>query len=159
MNYAFCKRFPRELTAELFEHVLNKAIETHTVCERYGIVLDAEVTPGNVHGSIAFDPLYDRIRERFEIQTVVGDAAYKTPWITKRIIDAGKIPSISYTRAGNIKPGHYRPWKYDRHCTRQLHLPAREGLTPHDDRPGRQAYLSKQPQGVPGLSGSGLLQQ
>ena len=27
MSYAFCKRFPDELTSEIFEHILNKAIE------------------------------------------------------------------------------------------------------------------------------------
>lgn len=249
VSYAFCKRFPPELTAELFEYILNKAInnrmvdpsvifidgthikasankkkvqkervaktaqiyteqlreevnadraahgkppiedddddeppmkeiavsptdpdcgmfhkgehekqfayEAHTVCERHGIVLDVEVTPGNVHDSIAFDPLYDRIRERFAVQTVVGDAAYKTPWIAKRIIDDGKIPSMPYTRAGNIKPGHYRPWEYEYDVVTDSYTCPHGKTLRHTttDRDGKRIYLSnrKECRGCPGL--------
>ena len=31
MSYAFCKRFPDELTAEIFEHILNKALNNRMV--------------------------------------------------------------------------------------------------------------------------------
>ena len=45
-------------------------------------MLGYEVTAGNVHDSVAFDPLYDQVAARFpEIKTVVMDKAYKTPWI------------------------------------------------------------------------------
>ena len=31
MSYAFCKRFPEELTDEIFEHILNKALNNRVV--------------------------------------------------------------------------------------------------------------------------------
>ena len=31
VSYAFCKRFPEELAAEIFEHILNKALNNHMV--------------------------------------------------------------------------------------------------------------------------------
>lgn len=94
------------------EHKVEFAYEAHTMCEKHGIVLDVEVTAGNVHDSVVFDPLYDRVRQKFETAVVAADSAYKTPWITKRIIDDGKIPSMPYTRSPGIKDGYYRPWEY-----------------------------------------------
>lgn len=31
VSYAFCRRFPEELAAEIFEHILNKALNNHMV--------------------------------------------------------------------------------------------------------------------------------
>lgn len=31
MSYAFCKRFPEELTSEIFEHILNKPLNNRMV--------------------------------------------------------------------------------------------------------------------------------
>ncbi len=94
------------------EHKVEFAYEAHTMCEKHGIVLDVEVTAGNVHDSIVFDPLYDRVRQKFDTAVIAADSAYKTPWITKRIVDDGKIPSMPYTRSPGIKDGYYRPWEY-----------------------------------------------
>lgn len=82
------------------EHKKCFAYEAHTACDKKGFVLDVTVTPGNIHDSIAFDTLYDRLIERFDehIRNVVADSAYKTPWICKRIIDDGKIPFMPYKR-------------------------------------------------------------
>ena len=70
------------------------------------------ITAGNIHDSVAFDELYDNLTEHFEgIETVVADAGYKTPWICKRIIDDGRVPSLPYKRPmGNsnfMKPYSY----------------------------------------------------
>lgn len=94
------------------EHKVEFAYEAHTMCEKHGFVLDVEVTAGNVHDSIVFDPLYDRVRQKFDTSVIAADSAYKTPWITKRIVDDGKIPSMPYTRSPGIKDGYYRPWEY-----------------------------------------------
>lgn len=94
------------------EHKVEFAYEAHTMCEKHGIVLDVEVTAGNVHDSLVFDPLYDRVKQKFNTAVIAADSAYKTPWITKRIIDDGKIPSMPYTRSSGIKEGFYRPWEY-----------------------------------------------
>lgn len=52
-----------------------------------------------MHDSVAFDGLYDRLVERnTEIKAIVADAGYKTPWISKRILDDGRIPVLPYKR-------------------------------------------------------------
>ena len=49
------------------------------------MVLETVVTPGNVHDSVAFDEVYEKVVERFpETETVVSDSAYKTPHICKK---------------------------------------------------------------------------
>jgi len=56
------------------EHKVEFAYETHTACDARGFVLGYEGTAGNVHDSVAFDPLYDQVTERFpEIKTVTMD--------------------------------------------------------------------------------------
>lgn len=61
--------------------------------------MDATVNPGNVHDSTAFDELYDRLTERHpEIEAIVADAGYKTPWISKKVLDDGRIPVLPYKR-------------------------------------------------------------
>lgn len=94
------------------EHKDCFAYEAHTICDKNGFVLDVEVTPGNVHDSIAFDTVYDRVTERFpDVDVVVADSAYKTPWICKKIFDDGRIPSMPYT-APKTKDGNHEWWKY-----------------------------------------------
>lgn len=209
VSYAFCKRFPSELSAEIFEHVLNKAInnrmvdtsavfidgthikasankkkyqkeqvakaarvydeqlrrevneersrlgkraiedsddnneddppkgektvsttdpdcgmfvkgeherqfayEAHTACDKHGIIMAVDVTSGNVHDSVAWDAVYDQLSKKFpEIEAVVMDAGYKTPWIAKRILEDGRIPVLPYTRYNGNKE-RFRPWEY-----------------------------------------------
>ena len=91
------------------EHKKCFAYEAHTVCEKRGYVLEVEVTPGNVHDSVAFDTVFERLTEHYpEVRGVTADAGYKTPWICKQVIDSGRIPSLPYkrpmTKQGNL------PW-------------------------------------------------
>ena len=75
-------------------------------------IYDIVVTPGNVHDSVAFDDVYDKVVERFpEIETVVADSAYKTPHICKKVFDDGRTLSTAYKRPQTIKGGH-EWWKY-----------------------------------------------
>ena len=46
------------------EHQKCFAYEAHTVCEKRGYVLEVEVTPGNVHDSVAFDTVFERLVEQ-----------------------------------------------------------------------------------------------
>ena len=70
------------------------------------------VNPGNMHDSVAFDGLYDRLVERnTEIKAIVADAGYKTPWISKRILDDGRIPVLPYKRPMS-KKGFFPPYEY-----------------------------------------------
>lgn len=94
------------------EHKRCFAYEAHTVCDRNGFILDTVVTPGNVHDSKAFDELYDKVIEKHpEIEVIAADSAYKTPWICKKIIDDGRIPSMPYVRPKTKDYGH-EWWKY-----------------------------------------------
>jgi len=89
------------------EHKKCFAYEAHTACDKNNFVLDVEVTAGNIHDSVAFDPLYDKLCEHYpEHKTVVADSAYKTPWICKRIFDSGRILSTAYKRPMTKKGGH-----------------------------------------------------
>ncbi|MCX4323792.1 MAG: IS1182 family transposase [Lachnospiraceae bacterium] len=88
------------------------AYEAHTVCDRHNFILDTVVTSGNVHDSVAFDALYERVTRRFpQIRIVTMDAGYKTPWICKRIIDDGRLPSLPYKRP-MTKEGFHEWYKY-----------------------------------------------
>ena len=41
------------------EHKKVFAYEVHTACDKRNFILGVYVTPGNIHDSVAFDPLYD----------------------------------------------------------------------------------------------------
>ena len=94
------------------EHKRCFAYEAHTACDKNGYVLEAVVTPGNVHDSVAFDDVYDKLIQVFpEVKTVVADAAYKTPHICKKIFGDGRVLSTAYKRPQTMKGGH-EWWKY-----------------------------------------------
>lgn len=94
------------------EHKKCFAYEAHTACDRHNFVLDVVVTPGNIHDSIAFDPLYDELIAHYpQLKTIVADAAYKTPWICKRIFDDGRVLSTAYKRP-LTKKGRLPWWQY-----------------------------------------------
>ena len=91
------------------EHKKCFAYEAHTVCDKRGYVLETEVTAGNVHDSVAFDAVFQRLTEHYpEVQVVTADAGYKTPWICKQIFDSGRIPSLPYKRPMTKKEN--LPW-------------------------------------------------
>ena len=91
------------------EHERQFAYEAHTACEKNGYVVGVEVTPGNVHDSVAFDNVYDEVIEKFpEVETIVADSAYKTPHICKKIFDDCRVLSTAYKRPQTKKGNH--PW-------------------------------------------------
>ena len=94
------------------EHKKCFAYEAHTVCDGHGFILDTVVTAGNVHDSKVFDELYESVTGKYpEVEVIAADSAYKTPWICKRIIDDGRIPSMPYMRPKTKDYGH-EWWKY-----------------------------------------------
>ena len=94
------------------EHKKCFAYTAQTACDKHGYVLDVTVNRGNVHDSIAFDGLYDRLIWRFpQISAFVMDAGYKTPWICKKLLDDGRIPVLPYKRPMG-KAGFFRPYEY-----------------------------------------------
>ena len=94
------------------EHERQFAYEAHTACDKHGVVMGVHVTAGNIHDSVAWDELYDDVTEQFpDVKFVTMDAAYKTPWIAKKILDGGRIPILPYTR-NNGRKDRFRPWDY-----------------------------------------------
>ena len=94
------------------EHKMCFACEAHTACDDHSFVLDVAATPGNVHDSVAFHPLYDRLKADFpQMETIVADSACKTPYICKRIFDDNKVLSTACKRPLTMKGGHAW-WKY-----------------------------------------------
>ena len=83
------------------DHKRQFAYEAHTACDQNGFVLETVITPGNVHDSVAFDEVYDRVTEAFpEVETIVADSAYKTPHICKKYLkmDVRSPPPTSVRR-------------------------------------------------------------
>lgn len=94
------------------KHERQFAYEAHTACDKNGYVLETVVTPGNVHDSVAFDDVYDKVTESFpQIETIVADSAYKTPHICKKVFIDGRVLSTAYKRPMTMKGGH-QWWKY-----------------------------------------------
>ena len=94
------------------DHKRQFAYEAHTACDKHGFILETVVTPGNVHDSVAFDDVYDRVTEAFpEVETIVADSAYKTPHICKKVFEDGRVLSTAYKRPQTLKGGH-EWWKY-----------------------------------------------
>jgi len=94
------------------EHEVQFAYEAHTACDARGYVLGYEVTAGNVHDSVAFDTVYDRVTDAFpQVRTVAMDAAYRTPWICRRVFGDGRSASLPY-RAPMTKNGYFRKYEY-----------------------------------------------
>ena len=95
------------------EHKVEFAYTAHVACDEHNFVLAFEVTPGNVHDSKVFDAIYDRVTKQYpeEIETVAVDAAYKTPWICKKVIDDGRNIATAYKRPMSGK-GFFRSYEY-----------------------------------------------
>ena len=89
------------------EHERKFAYEAHTACDENGFVLETVVTPGNVHDSVAFDDVYNKVTETFaQVETIVADSAYKTPHICKKVFEDSRVLSTAYKRPMTMKGGH-----------------------------------------------------
>lgn len=94
------------------EHKKCFAYCAQTICDGHNFILGATVNPGNMHDSIAFDTVYDKVTERFpQVHVVTADAAYKTPWICKKVFDDDRIPSLPYKRP-MTKKGFFKKYEY-----------------------------------------------
>jgi transposase len=86
------------------EHKKCFAYSAHTACDKNNFVLEAVVTPGNVHDSVAFDKVYWRVKKRFgKPAAVVLDAGYKTPWICRKLCKDLVTPVMPYKRPTGAK--------------------------------------------------------
>ena len=70
------------------------------------------LSPGNVHDSMAFDEVCNRVTVAFpEAETIVTDPGYKTPHICKKVFEDGRVLSTAYMRPQTRKGGR-KWWKY-----------------------------------------------
>lgn len=92
------------------EHEACFAYTVHTACTRRNFIVGVEVSAGNIHDSVIFDPLYGQLKERFpKVETIAVDLAYKTPWIAKQIIDDQRIILAGYKRS-MTKKGFFKKY-------------------------------------------------
>ncbi|MFE5283333.1 transposase, partial [Bacillus subtilis] len=84
------------------------AYSFHAAADRNGFVLGTMVTPGNTHDSQILEPLVGKVIERVgKPEAVAADAAYKTPAITRYLLEQGMTPALPYTRP-RTKKGFFR---------------------------------------------------
>lgn len=116
----------------------------HTACDRNGFVLGTKVTPGNVHDSQVFEEVLDEVRNVFgSPRAVAVDAGYKTPYISKLLMDDQIRPVMPYTRP-HTKDGFFRKheYVYDEHYDSYI-CPNNQFLTyENTNREGYKMYRS-----------------
>ena len=94
------------------EHKKVFAYASNTACDKNNFILGFEVTPGNVHDSVSFWPIYNKMKEEHpDAKGIVVDSGYKIPAIAKQIIDDGKLPIMPYKRP-MTKEGFFRKYEY-----------------------------------------------
>ena len=88
-------------------------------------MLETVVTPGNIHDSVVFDEVYDKVMEQFpETEVVVTDAAYKTPY------DCVICPEYQLLKYSTTNRDGYREYKSAPICA---NCPTRERCTHSKD--------------------------
>lgn len=72
----------------------------HTAYDDANFILGFEVTASNVHDSVAFEDVFSKVKDRYEskIVAVAVDAGYKTPYISKLLLESDILPSMPYKR-------------------------------------------------------------
>ena len=94
------------------EHKKVFAYTANVACDRNNYILAFEATAGNLHDSVVFPMVYDKLKEKFEnIKNIVIDAGYKIPAIAKMIIDDGKTPVMPY-KCPMTKKGFFKKHEY-----------------------------------------------
>lgn len=94
------------------EHEKQFAYVANTVCDKHNFILDFVLGAGNIHDSVMFKGLYEKVLKKFpEMQAVAVDAGYKTPAIMKQIIDSERIPCVPYKRP-MTKDGFFKKYEF-----------------------------------------------
>lgn len=85
----------------------------HTACDDANFILGFEVTSGNIHDSISFYDVYNKVYSKFKdkIIAIAVDAGYKNPCIAKTILDSNVLPSMPYKRP-MTKKGFFKKHEY-----------------------------------------------
>lgn len=91
------------------EHKEVFAYTVQTSCDKNGWILGYKSFPGNLHDSTTFIPFYEEKIKQNKPEKIVMDAGYKTPAITKKLLDEGIQPVLPYT-APKRKPNTENPY-------------------------------------------------
>lgn len=92
------------------EHKQVFAYGVSTASDKHGWILGYNVSPANEHDSKTFLGLFHKLNG-LDIQKLIADSAYKTPWIAKMLLDAGIVPVFPYTRP-KTKKGYLKKYDY-----------------------------------------------
>ena len=88
------------------------AYSFHAASDQHGFVVSAVVTAANVHDSQVFSDVFEQAVEHVgKPNAVAVDAGYKTPYISKYLLDGGIRPVMPYTRP-HTKEGLFRKHDY-----------------------------------------------
>ena len=92
------------------EHKEVFAYGIETACDKWGWVLGYTVHPGNLHDSITFPDIYEKLK-KYDPEVMVMDAGYKNPPIAKMLIDDDVMPVMPY-HAPMTKKGFFKKYEY-----------------------------------------------
>lgn len=88
------------------------AYSFHAAADRNGFVLGTIVTPGNIHDSLIFEPLLEKVIDKHgKPEAVAADAGYKTPAIAQYIFENDMTPALPYT-SPRTKEGYMKKQEY-----------------------------------------------
>ena len=83
------------------------AYKAHAACDRHSFVPETVVTLGNIHKSVAFDAVYDKVMGAFpEAKAIIADSAYKAPHICKKGFDDERVLSAACKHPQTMKGRH-----------------------------------------------------
>lgn len=92
------------------EHKNVFAYSVETACDINGVVLGYSIHPGNENDGKTFPAVYEKIKH-LDIKVMVGDTAYKTPAIDKKMKDNGIDLLSAYSRT-KAKDGFFPKYEY-----------------------------------------------
>ena len=92
------------------EHKNVFAYSVQTACDIHGIVLGYSVHPGNENDGKTFPGVYEKI-EHLDIKALVGDTAFKTPAIARKLKERGIALVSTYSRP-KTKDGFFPKYEY-----------------------------------------------
>lgn len=94
------------------EHEKQLAYIANTACDKHNFILNFVLGAGNIHDSVMFKGLYEKVLKKFpEMQAIAVDAGYKTPAIMKQIIDSQRVPCVPYKRP-MTKEGFFKKYEF-----------------------------------------------
>uniref|UniRef100_UPI0019D2FCDC transposase n=1 Tax=Anaerovorax sp. IOR16 TaxID=2773458 RepID=UPI0019D2FCDC len=93
------------------KHKVVFAYAANVACDRNNYILAFHTNPGNVHDSVAFPKIYEKVKRYKGVKNIVMDSGYKTPAIAREILKDKRIPILPYKRP-MTKNGYFKKHEY-----------------------------------------------